>query len=375
MAKLNPFQPENSGRFKLFLWIVGIAVSAFVIAVFIFREPKLPPSTVQVAKSRPDAISGQAGGQGSEEYNKKLQQHDDKNANEALKSGQSFIATPTGNKKPVVGKKENTPPVPPAVVKVKTAPVQPPRQDNTLLKRMLEDLAALEARLTSVSAGTGKIEYQMDFSRDTAAQSPETVQNSAGKTVTSVKMDEPPSGLKPGDLLYAIIDTGVNSDVPSAVMATVAQGAYRNARMLGSFQRHDERMVLAFSRAILPSGKSVQLEAYAVDPDTSEASVASSVDTHFFSRWGGLVASAFLEGLGSAKKFSGATSTMYGYGNNASDQMVLDKYSPEDQAWIAAGKVGEKASKIFEKNFDRPPTVYLESGSPIGILILNVKEK
>ena len=102
------------------------------------------------------------------------------------------------------------------------------------------------------------------------------------------------------------------------------------------------------------------------------------MDTHFFSRWGGLVASAFLEGLSSAKKYSGAQSTVYGgYGggmnNQATDQMVWNTYSPADQAWIAAGKVGEKAGKIFEKNFDRPPTVYLESGTAVGILVLNVK--
>lgn len=109
-----------------------------------------------------------------------------------------------------------------------------------------------------------------------------------------------------GDLLYAIIDVGVNSDVPSAVLATVTSGTYRNARLTGSFQRHDERLVLAFNRIILPSGETIQVESYAVDPTTSEASVASSVDTHFFSRWGGLVASAFLEGLGTAKRYSGA---------------------------------------------------------------------
>ena len=179
--------------------------------------------------------------------------------------------------------------------------------------------------------------------------------------------------LKPGDLLYAIVDVGVNSDVPSAVLATVTSGTYRNTRLMGTFQRHEERLVLAFNRAVLPTGETVQLEAYAVDPSTSEASVASSVNTHFFSRWGGLVASAFLEGLGTAKRYSGSQSTIYGYGNDVTDQMVWNTYSVEDQAWIAAGKVGEKAGKIFEKNFDRPPTVRLESGTPVGVLVLNVK--
>ena len=130
----------------------------------------------------------------------------------------------------------------------------------------------------------------------------------------------------------------------------------------------------------MPGGEDVQIEGYAIDPATSEASVASNVDTHFFSRWGGLVASAFLEGLSTAKRYSGSQSTVYGnygggYNGDTTDQMVWNTYSPADQAWIAAGKVGEKAGKIFERNFERPPTVYLESGTPVGILILNVKDR
>ena len=144
---------------------------------------------------------------------------------------------------------------------------------------------------------------------------------------------------------------------------------------MGSFQRYDERLVLALNRAVLPTGETVQLEAYAVDPSTSEASVASSVNPHFFTRWRGLVASAFLEGLGTAKRYSGSQSTIYGYGNDVTDQMVWNTYSVEAQAWIAAGKVGEKAGKIFEKNFDRRPTVRLESGTPVGVLVMNVKDR
>ena len=84
--------------------------------------------------------------------------------------------------------------------------------------------------------------------------------------------------------------------------------------------------------------------------------------------------------VSTAKRYSGSQSTVYGnygggYSGDTTDQMVWNTYSPADQAWIAAGKVGEKAGKIFERNFERPPTVYLESGTPVGILILNVKDR
>ncbi len=363
---------EKKRRFIMFA-LLGVALAAvIVVGSMMLFAPQKPPASASLATARTDAVKGQAGGEGSEEYNKKLEAHDQQKANSALAAGESFIPTPVGTKTPTVTRKTDTAPPPPPVAPPRVAPVQPPRTDNTLQKRMMEDLAALDAKLSSVSVEQGKIVFVHDFSKDKPLPAPAAVAADGENTPATVL------ALRPGDLLYAVIDTGVNSDVPSAVMATVASGKLKNARLLGKFQRFEERLVLAFSRVILPDGSDAQIEGYAVDPATSEASVASSVDTHFFSRWGGLVASAFLEGLSNAKKYSGAQSTVYGgYGggmnNQATDQMVWNTYSPTDQAWIAAGKVGEKAGKIFEKNFDRPPTVYLESGAAVGIFVLNVK--
>ena len=365
---------EKKRRFIMFA-LLGLAVAAvIVVGSMMLFAPKKPPASATLATARTDAVKGQAGGEGSEEYNKKLEAHDQQKANSALAAGESFIPTPVGTKTPAVTKKADTAPPPPPVAPPRVAPVQPPRTDNTLQKRMMEDLAALDAKLSSASVEQGKVVFVHDFSKDKPLPPPAAVA-ADGETVPATVLT-----LRPGDLLYAVIDTGVNSDVPSAVMATVASGKLKNARLLGKFQRFEERLVLAFSRVILPDGSDAQIEGYAVDPATSETSVASSVDTHFFSRWGGLVASAFLEGLSNAKKYSGAQSTVYGgYGggmnNQATDQMVWNTYSPADQAWIAAGKVGEKAGKIFEKNFDRPPTVSLESGTAVGILVLNVKAR
>ncbi len=350
--------------------LLGTALAlAVILAAFVVFTPEKPSSGARLVTPRSESVTGQAGGEGSEEYNDKLKKHDAQQADAALQKGESFVPTPVGQRKPVVVKKEDPRPTPPPVAPVRTAPVQTPRTDNAMLKRMMEDLDALDTKLSAVSVGEGKIVYLREFSEEAPAATPV-----AATSETTQSENTPPAvTFKPGDLLYAIMDVGVNSDVPSAVLATVTSGAYRNARLMGGFQRHDERLVLAFNRAVLPSGETIQLEAYAVDPSTSEASVASSVNTHFFSRWGGLVASAFLEGLGSAKRYSGAQSSIYGSGGDTTDQMVWNTYSVEDQAWIAAGKVGEKAGKIFEKGFDRPPTVRLESGTPVGVLVVNVK--
>jgi type IV secretory pathway VirB10-like protein len=359
---------EKKRRY-IFFCLLGLAIGAAILFVsFFLFSPEQQSRNSMVAGTRTEAVKGQAGGEASEEYNRKLESHDEQKANEALQAGDSFIPTPVGQRSSIVTQRPAAPPPPPPVAQPRVAAPPPPRNDNAL-KRMMEDLAALDARLVSVSADQGKIVYLHDFSNDRpvvqAGQSPISPESPTGAQTA-------PTGIKPGDLLYAVVETGVNSDVPSAVMATIASGPYKNSRLLGGFQRFEERLVLTFARIVLPTGEDLQLEAYAVDPSTSETSVATSVNTHFFSRWGGLIAATFLEGLGTAKRYSGAQSAMYGDGT---DQMIWSTYSPVDQAWIAAGKVGEKAAGIFERNFDRPPTVYLAQGTPVGVLVLNVKAR
>ena len=88
----------------LILLVTGIAVSVVIALSFLFA-PEKPSATASLATPRTDAISGKAGGEGSEEYNQKLKEHDTRQANEALKAGESFVPTPVGQRKPVVGKK------------------------------------------------------------------------------------------------------------------------------------------------------------------------------------------------------------------------------------------------------------------------------
>ena len=226
---------EKKRRFIMFALLGLAALAVLVVGSMMLFAPKKPPVMTNIASTRSEAVKGQAGGEGSDEYNKKLEAHDQQKANAALAVGESFIPTPVGNKAPVVTRKQDTPPPPPAVAPPRVAPVQTPRTDNTLLKRMMEDLAALDARLSSVSLGDGKIVFVSDLSKDKPLAAPAAVGVNGDTPATATV------ALKPGDLLYAVIDTGVNSDVPSAVMGTVASGKLKNARLLGKFQRFEDR--------------------------------------------------------------------------------------------------------------------------------------
>ena len=361
MSLLAKFR-KSSPTMKVIL-TCAVAGVLTVIATSFMNSPDSTAPPSKIPSVRAD-ISGGAGGASSDEYDRKLKEHDEQKAKAALTGGDSYVSSLSNTRKSILGKNPAAPSPAPVAPAVQPVPVRAGRTEDPVQKRMMEELAELDNRIASTSS-VGKIVFLKEVPEKKKKESKAVSAPTPSKKETL-------DAVKPGDLLYAVIDTGVNSDVPSPVLATVTSGTYRNARLTGGFQRHDEKLVLSFSRMILPDGKAIQLEAYAVDPTTSEASVASSVNTHFFSRWGGLVASAFLEGLGTAKRYSGAQSTLYGYGED-SDHMVWDDYSISDQSWIAAGKVGEKAGKIFERQFDRPPTVKLKSGTPVGVLILNIK--
>jgi type IV secretory pathway VirB10-like protein len=174
-------------------------------------------------------------------------------------------------------------------------------------------------------------------------------------------------GLEPGTVLYAVVDIGVNSDQEGTpVVAHVLSGPFEGATVMGGFKRSSERLVVQFNK-IVAKGVQAEFSGYAVDPKTQSPGVASSVDTHFLERWGGLVASSFISGLGSAVA-TGGTSIIYG--GTTAPTVSTTNHTLSDQMLMAAGKVGDKASQQFANNFNIPPTVTLDPGQPIGILVL-----
>jgi type IV secretory pathway VirB10-like protein len=175
--------------------------------------------------------------------------------------------------------------------------------------------------------------------------------------------------LKPGDLLSAVATLAVDSDVPAPVLATVTLGPFKGAKLLGEFARGETGAILSFKK-LIPQGQSpLAIEAVAIDPRTSKAAIASRVDTHFFERWGGLLASGFLEGLGTALRDRGGR--VYANGE------ILIEEKPEktlaEASLEALGQVGREAGTQFRKNFDRPPTIHVNAGQSLGVLILSLE--
>lgn len=91
---------EKKRRLILFSLLgVALAVSILLASFFLF-SPEKPSATASLTSARTDAISGKAGGEGSEEYNQKLKEHDTRQANELNKRVKVLCPRLWGNGNP-----------------------------------------------------------------------------------------------------------------------------------------------------------------------------------------------------------------------------------------------------------------------------------
>lgn len=181
-----------------------------------------------------------------------------------------------------------------------------------------------------------------------------------------------PPLLKAGTILFGVLQTSVNTDSPGPIMATVELGPYKGAKLLGSLQpagKYAKGVALKFTTMTLPQYKtSIGINAYAIDPDTAHTALASNVDHHYLLRYGTLIASSFLGGLGEATALSNSTIVNGPLGSSSQNYQLPNNFGA--QALYAGGTVGQKLGDELGDVYNRPTTITINSGTGIGILYM-----
>ena len=183
---------------------------------------------------------------------------------------------------------------------------------------------------------------------------------------TNVKASGPV--IKAGTVMFAVLDTSINSDEKSPIMATIVMGPLKGAKLLGHFTRVNKRVLLSFRLLNDPHyPHSITMNAVAIDPDTARTAIAGQVNNHYLLRYGTLFASAFLEGLSGAIESSGQTQNCFlGF-----CQTTNPTLNTGQQIAVGLGTVGQRYSQVLGKNFYRPPTIKVQGGTGIGILFMS----
>jgi type IV secretion system protein TrbI len=175
-----------------------------------------------------------------------------------------------------------------------------------------------------------------------------------------------PYTLMTGSVVPAALITGLRSDIPGQVLAQVTQdvrdsltGQYilipKGARLIGQYDNAisfgQSRILLVWSRLILPNGKSLVLDKLSAADARGYAGLADTVDNH----WALIVNAA-------------ATSTLLGMGAQTGDtQSESDLVRALRDG--AADSVNRAGQRIVERQLAVQPTLTIRAGMPLRVIL------
>lgn len=357
---------------KWMILMVGMVLMAGVMATVAFslNHDKKSEGSAGVLAIKPTKKDIEVGGTATPEYNKAVVEQATNLAAEAEKRGQSFAPSPINGET-----------VDALRVKKSEPPKRPKKDDQQDAQSIAAAKTAINKMLAGIMVGMElepqKVENYKDQKLKEVATTTSTTATTGDARVTPLPAKPSlPGNTHIGSILYAANDLRLNSDGKNNVVrATVLSGPLKDYVALGGFEKSEETLSIAFSRLIAPSGVEYLIKGYAIDPTIAEANIASDVDHHYISRWGGFAAASFLTGFADATRLSGTSSGQLPDNNNQIQNfgmVTIPTYSLMEKGVIALGEVGRGVAGELREGVRRPPTVTLESGIPMGILIVGI---
>jgi type IV secretion system protein VirB10 len=211
-------------------------------------------------------------------------------------------------------------------------------------------------------------------SMDDQAKSPQEKQNaflngSVDRIVVSPDRLQPaisPYVLQAGAIIPAALMTGLRSDLPGEVIAQVTQDVYdsltgryllipQGSRLIGQYDNAvafgQSRVLLAWSRLILPDGRSIVLERLSAADSQGFAGLTDHTDYH----WAGVMQATALSTLLSIGADAGSS--------NTDSDIVRALHQGASDSISQAGR------QMVERQLNIQPTLTIRPGFPVRVIL------
>jgi intracellular multiplication protein IcmE len=374
---------------KGMLIFVGVSI-ALVLGWVYFRSPDAPVTPSLVSSSVMNDTTIHGGTQPiSDDYRNQLHTADDRRAATALETGTSALPTVVGttieNEQPLLVLKDD---------KAKTPEISEPvaeimQQPIALNAPITETVPLVTAAPTAVAVPPERINAMVGaLTRRTppvaevvafgAVIPPVVTAEQSAPSVGDTNTQAAKSKIKlplAGTILYAQLVGRANSDHPGPVLAKILQGDYEGATLIGSFQVSQSALIISFDRMTVAKtrdgeeiNETIPIEAVAVDTTYIGSGLATSVDRHMFQKLAIAFTSGFAQGFGDAISNKGETTIDTSNGTITTGSKDLNT---KEELFKASGQAVSQAGSILQQEFgNRPTTVIVEAGTPIGVLFL-----
>lgn len=365
------------------LWLAAGLVAAVATYIWLNWEPAVP---VPAGARAPNVggVSSTPGGPQTPEYARLRQMADTARAERARETGGSSVPTPPELQP--LAETAPRPPVPPpggppaAAAPASQTPPAGPQPDET--ERMTSEFARamqdqtrqlVEFRKRFEPAATRMVSVEDIKGQRERAEA----QKRAEELLKEARAPRPRDRhgfLKPGNILFAVLQTAINSDEPGPVRAKVVGERFKGAILLGGLSAfppvvgsRPERVLVKFDYLTTPDQETYRIDAYAIDTETARTALASDVDHHYVQRYGSLFSASFLEGFGEAIRNNNRVTSVGVFGNVVS--VPKNDLNHGEIAREALGTVGQRLGGAVAENFRRPNTITVDPGTGLGILI------
>lgn len=188
------------------------------------------------------------------------------------------------------------------------------------------------------------------------------------RTVSDDRLSNPPSPyvVQAGTVIPAALITGIRSDLPGQITAQVTENVYdtptgqflllpQGARLIGTYDSGvafgQSRVLLVWTRVILPNGKSIVLERQPGADTEGYAGLEDQVDYH----WGNILKAALVSTL------LGVGANV-GQNSNESDIVQALRQSTSQNA-------NQAGQQYVQRQMNVQPTLTIRPGFPVRVIV------
>lgn len=175
--------------------------------------------------------------------------------------------------------------------------------------------------------------------------------------------------IRTGNVLYATLDSEINTDDGSQVIATVHGGEWDGSKLIGKVDLAPRNIRLHFETLAPQDGRreTLKVDAVALREEDAKQGMADHINHHTISRYSALAVSSILSGVGQAFRQQNGTTLILPNGG-------IIQTSPEvdDRRIIgmALGELGTNAGREVAKGFNRPTTYRTDANRGFAVFFL-----
>lgn len=174
--------------------------------------------------------------------------------------------------------------------------------------------------------------------------------------------------IKTGNMMYATLDSEVNTDDGGDVIATVRGGKWDGSKIIGRVEQGPNNIRLKFSTMAPQDNRpTMRINAVALREEDAKQGVADDIDHHTLERYTALAAASLLSGYGRAYSYPVGTTVVTPGGSVTT---TTQEPSNRQVIGMAVGEMGQSVAQEVRRGFNRPTTYSTPAQKGFGLFFM-----